>query len=269
MPAVKLQGTQPNITSLVTLAPSTNWLAAPHSRVSSTKSSKVEDQCRDQDRPPWERQNWPFQYPVLSSGSKTHLLLLCLSSSILHFIMAAVLISVKYHHSLLLRISRPSSSPSTLTTTVIITPTIRNGSIKCRNLSLVAPPPSAGGLSSAGLSDGLPPSPSTCSPAYRRPDWLLFNDFCIAPCASAEVLTLFGNQKVPCLLYYSRVSNPPLPPSSPLQYLTSAPLLAALTAYPPPNPHPTPPHTLPPPPRGTLSTPWHTVAVISQSGQMM
>ena len=169
--------------------------------------------------------------------------------------MAAVLISVKYHHSLLLRISRPSSSPSTLTTTVIITPTIRNGSIKCRNLSLVAPPPSAGGLSSAGLSDGLPPSPSTCSPAYRRPDWLLFNDFCIAPCASAEVLTLFGNQKVPCLLYYSRVSNPPLPPSSPLQYLTSAPLLAALTAYPPPNPHPTPPHTLPPPPPGDFVNP--------------
>ena len=83
--------------------------------------------------------------------------------------------------------------------------------MRCRKLSLVAPPPSAGGLSYAGLSDGLPPSPSSCSPAYRRPDWLLFNDFCIAPCASAEVLALFGNQKVPCLLYYSRVSNPPYP----------------------------------------------------------
>ena len=76
----------------------------------------------------------------------------------------------------------------------------------CRKLSLVAPPPSATGLSTARLSDGLPPSPSTSSPAYRRPDWLLFNDFCITPCAPAEVLTLFGNQKVPCLLYYSRVT---------------------------------------------------------------
>ena len=84
----------------------------------------------------------------------------------------------------------------------------------------MAPPPSAGGQSHAGLSDGLAPSPSACSPAYRRPDWLLFNDFCIAPCASAEVLTLFGNQKVPCLLYYSRVSTllllqPPPPPQPP------------------------------------------------------
>lgn len=73
----------------------------------------------------------------------------------------------------------------------------------------MAPPPSAGNLSSLssrGLSDGVPPSPSACSPAYRRPDWLLFNDFCITPCASAEVVTLFDNQKVPCLLYYSRVS---------------------------------------------------------------
>ena len=79
----------------------------------------------------------------------------------------------------------------------------------CRKLSLVAPPASANGLSSASsrhLSDGQPPSPSTSSPAYRRPDWLLFNDFSITPCAPAEVLTLFGNQKVPCLLYYSRVS---------------------------------------------------------------
>lgn len=92
-------------------------------------------------------------------------------------------------------------------------------------LSLVAPPASVTGLSSASsrhLSDGQPPSPATSSPAYRRPDWLLFNDFSITPCAPAEVLTLFGNQKVPCLLYYSRVdraltpaeaSVPPAPPS--------------------------------------------------------
>ncbi|KAL0054988.1 hypothetical protein WJX82_005488 [Trebouxia sp. C0006] len=94
-----------------------------------------------------------------------------------------------------------------------------------RKLSLVAPPASVTGLSSASsrhVSDGQPPSPSTSSPAYRRPDWLLFNDFSITPCAPAEVLTLFGNQKVPCLLYYSRVdraltpaeaSVPPAPPS--------------------------------------------------------
>ena len=81
-----------------------------------------------------------------------------------------------------------------------------------RNLSLVAPPPEAGAdlasSPSRGLSDGLPPSPSSHSPVYRQPDWLLCNDFCIMPCAPAEVVTLFGNQKVPCLLYYSRVSLP-------------------------------------------------------------
>lgn len=81
----------------------------------------------------------------------------------------------------------------------------------CRNLSLVAPPAAEAhaGLTSTpsrGLSDGLPPSPTTHSPVYRRPDWLLCNDFCIMPCAAAEVVTLFGNQKIPCLLYYSRVS---------------------------------------------------------------
>lgn len=114
---------------------------------------------------------------------------------------------------------------STLTITVTITTIVTNESVKRRKLSLVAPPPSVGGLSHAGLSDGLAPSPSACSPAYRRPDWLLFNDFCIAPCASAEVLTLFGNQKVPCLLYYSRVSTPSLlpPPPHPLTYFQLTP----------------------------------------------
>ncbi|KAL0035268.1 hypothetical protein WJX79_009470 [Trebouxia sp. C0005] len=99
-----------------------------------------------------------------------------------------------------------------------------------RKLSLVAPPASASGLSSASsrhLSDGQPPSPSTSSPAYRRPDWLLFNDFSITPCAPAEVLTLFGNQKVPCLLYYSRVDRPltpaeaSVPPAPPSPVLTT------------------------------------------------
>ncbi|KAL0035726.1 hypothetical protein WJX77_000104 [Trebouxia sp. C0004] len=99
-----------------------------------------------------------------------------------------------------------------------------------RKLSVVAPPASVTGLSSASsrhMSDGQPPSPSTSSPAYRRPDWLLFNDFSITPCAPAEVLTLFGNQKVPCLLYYSRVdraltpAEASVPPAAPSPVLTT------------------------------------------------
>lgn len=106
--------------------------------------------------------------------------------------------------------------PTATVTSMLITITVTNMECgECRKLSLVAPPPHAGALSSAGLLEGLPPSPSTCSPGYRRPDWLLFNDFCIAPCASAEVLTLFGNQKIPCLLYYSMVSTSCLSPALP------------------------------------------------------
>ncbi|KAH9536486.1 hypothetical protein CY35_16G002500 [Sphagnum magellanicum] len=38
-------------------------------------------------------------------------------------------------------------------------------------------------------------------------DWVLFNDFCIAPTSTSEVVTLYGKQKVPCLLYYTQLQE--------------------------------------------------------------
>ena len=40
----------------------------------------------------------------------------------------------------------------------------------------------------------------------QGPCWLLINDFAITPCDPEEVRNLYGEQKMPCLLYYSRVS---------------------------------------------------------------
>jgi len=46
-------------------------------------------------------------------------------------------------------------------------------------------------------------------PGYGAWDqgWLIHNDFCIVPCDGPEVLRLYGEQKVPCLLYYTQVSH--------------------------------------------------------------
>ena len=41
--------------------------------------------------------------------------------------------------------------------------------------------------------------------AQKPPQWLLFNDFCVWPTTSAEVTQLYGLQKIPCLLYYTKV----------------------------------------------------------------
>jgi hypothetical protein len=48
--------------------------------------------------------------------------------------------------------------------------------------------------------------------AGRRPQWLLFNDFAISPMPAEEVRRLYDGQKVPVLLYYSRVRPKPLRP---------------------------------------------------------
>ena len=40
-----------------------------------------------------------------------------------------------------------------------------------------------------------------------RPQWLLFNDFAISPMPADEVRRLYDGQKVPVLLYYSRVRS--------------------------------------------------------------
>lgn len=36
--------------------------------------------------------------------------------------------------------------------------------------------------------------------------WVVFNDFCLTPIAASEVLNWYGNQKLPCLLFYTEVS---------------------------------------------------------------
>eukprot|EP00884_Botryococcus_braunii_P016717 jgi/Botrbrau1/3729/Bobra.0363s0014.1 len=36
-------------------------------------------------------------------------------------------------------------------------------------------------------------------------NWLLFNDFAVTPTSEAEVLRLYGSQKIPCLLYFTEV----------------------------------------------------------------
>mmetsp|Transcript_18769 Transcript_18769/g.48144 ORF Transcript_18769/g.48144 Transcript_18769/m.48144 type:complete len:1322 (+) Transcript_18769:261-4226(+) len=35
--------------------------------------------------------------------------------------------------------------------------------------------------------------------------WLIHNDFCIVPCDGKEVMQLYGQEKVPCLIYYTRL----------------------------------------------------------------
>jgi hypothetical protein len=37
--------------------------------------------------------------------------------------------------------------------------------------------------------------------------WLLLNDFAVSNLTPGEVLATYGGQKVPCLVYYSRVSD--------------------------------------------------------------
>ncbi|KAK9865738.1 hypothetical protein WJX84_006968 [Apatococcus fuscideae] len=60
-----------------------------------------------------------------------------------------------------------------------------------------------------GSGTSLPGTPST--PSHVRggcnPQWMLFNDFCVTVCSPAEVLQLFGGSKIPCLLYYTRVTS--------------------------------------------------------------
>lgn len=41
--------------------------------------------------------------------------------------------------------------------------------------------------------------------AGPRPQWLLFNDFAISAMPAEEVRRLYGGQKLPVLMYYSRV----------------------------------------------------------------
>lgn len=38
-----------------------------------------------------------------------------------------------------------------------------------------------------------------------RPEWAVFNDFCITPIPASEVLQFYGGQKRPCVLIYTQV----------------------------------------------------------------
>jgi len=58
-------------------------------------------------------------------------------------------------------------------------------------------------------------------PGYHAWDqgWLIHNDFCIVPCDGAEVMALYGQEKLPCLLYYTRLEaivDSEVPPASQL-----------------------------------------------------
>jgi PAB-dependent poly(A)-specific ribonuclease subunit 2 len=102
---------------------------------------------------------------------------------------------------------------------------------------------SFGGISLASPGPGVSPStassklqletaPVNLRGAPTTSDWVLFNDFCIAPTTASDVVTLYGKQKVPCLLYYSRVEAPvvddnvPEPEDLPVGQLTIQPVPA-------------------------------------------
>lgn len=76
----------------------------------------------------------------------------------------------------------------------------------------------------------LPPVPAPgvaggSSTSYAGRGWLLFNDFSIAPCLPQEVTEIYGGQKIPVLLFFTRVEELTLaavePPVSPTPVLTT------------------------------------------------
>ena len=59
-----------------------------------------------------------------------------------------------------------------------------------------------------------PSLPAMLAPPPRRPlqgppapNWLLINDFSLSPCPPSEVRNVYAGQKLPCLVYYTRVST--------------------------------------------------------------
>lgn len=59
-----------------------------------------------------------------------------------------------------------------------------------------------------GLSVSTQRTASSSNPQLRLPppQWMLFNDFVITETSAAEVQAVYGGQKMPCMLYYTRVS---------------------------------------------------------------
>ena len=98
-----------------------------------------------------------------------------------------------------------------------------------------SPPPGVSKLKTTVVSDtktdeppGTPLGPGAAAPgaaatltgAASHRGWLLFNDFSIAPCLSSEVTEIYGGQKTPVLIFFTRVEElalaavePPVPPT--------------------------------------------------------
>ena len=57
-------------------------------------------------------------------------------------------------------------------------------------------------MTAARTDSGALESPPSALP---RPEWLLINDFAVSKSSEAEVAATYGGQKLPCLLYYTRV----------------------------------------------------------------
>ena len=89
-----------------------------------------------------------------------------------------------------------------------------------------------------------PGGTAAAAPAFgqgaRRFEWLVFNDFHITPSLPSEVAELYGGQKVPVLLYFTRVDvarrADAVPPRPPRPVLTPA-AFQALCCAPPVQPN--------------------------------
>jgi PAB-dependent poly(A)-specific ribonuclease subunit 2 len=106
------------------------------------------------------------------------------------------------------------------------------------------PPPSAAALDEEEPVTPGGPERGAAGAAWRPPggggggryEWLVFNDFHISPSLASEVAELYGGQKVPVLLYFSRAdvtaAAAAAPPAPPTPALTPAAFLALCAAPP-------------------------------------
>ena len=80
---------------------------------------------------------------------------------------------------------------------------------------------------------GTPVTPHPPPPTFDS-DWVLFNDFSVTPTPPSEVSQLYGAAKVPCLLLFSRINAPPLPPPRPVDVNDAVYTRFTLATWPPP-----------------------------------
>ena len=86
----------------------------------------------------------------------------------------------------------------------------------------------------AEAADGDVPATPAAEAGRTAPtsEWVIFNDFTVAPTPREEVGTLYGCSKVPCVLLFSRV-DAPQPPAVPPPVVTEAHYLRLTRARPP------------------------------------